>query len=268
MITGQEKGKAISRIYRNDRKNRFVNINAQLPGVAYGVGKWCDFDNDGDLDVIVSGTENSGMVITELFRNDKGKFIPMNLGFSNLRLSDIAWGDYDNDGDMDLAINGETQSGKFETKLYKNNLNISFSPAFPDFVDVRSGSLDWGDMDHDGDLDLLVTGEYYNGAISKVYRNERNGVFKDINAQLVGLYMSDGHWGDYDNDGDLDIVISGMSNDYKFISRVIATTPYVPIPLKRKVTIFGIILLWSPKGQSQFIFMFMPPAIAIWTRME
>ncbi len=234
LITGQEKGKAISRIYRNDRKNRFVNINAQLPGVAYGVGKWCDFDNDGDLDVIVSGTENSGMVITELFRNDKGKFIPMNLGFSNLRLSDIAWGDYDNDGDMDLAINGETQSGKFETKLYKNNLNISFSPAFPDFVDVRSGSLDWGDMDHDGDLDLLVTGEYYNGAISKVYRNERNGVFKDINAQLVGLYMSDGHWGDYDNDGDLDIVISGMSNDYKFISRVYRNDPIRTDTIKKK----------------------------------
>jgi len=234
LITGQEKGKAISRIYRNDRKNRFVNINAQLPGVAYGVGKWCDFDNDGDLDVIVSGTENSGMVITELFRNDKGKFVPMNLGFSNLRLSDIAWGDYDNDGDMDLAINGETQSGKFETKLYRNNLNISFSPAFPDFVDVRSGSLDWGDMDHDGDLDLLVTGEYYNGAISKVYRNERNGVFKDINAQLVGLYMSDGHWGDYDNDGDLDIVISGMSNDYKFISRVYRNDPVRTDTIKKK----------------------------------
>jgi hypothetical protein len=225
LICGQENGNAISKIYRNDRKNRFTNINAHLPGVAYGVGKWCDFDIDGDLDVIVSGTESSGMVITALFRNDDGKFVPMNIGFSNLRLSDIAWGDYDNDGDQDFAINGETQSGNYETRLYRNNLNVSFSPVFAEFVDVRSGSVDWGDMDHDGDLDLLLTGEYQNGAISKVYRNERNDYFRDINAQIIGLYMSDGHWGDYDNDGDLDIVVSGMSNDYKFISRVYRNDP-------------------------------------------
>ena len=225
LITGQENGNSVSKIYRNDRNNRFTLIKVNLPGVAYGVGKWCDFDIDGDLDVILSGTESSGMVITKLFRNDKNRFTPMNLGFSNLRLSDIAWGDYDNDGDMDFVINGETQNGKYETRLYKNNLNVSFSPAFADFVDVRSGSVDWGDMDHDGDLDLLVTGEYRSGAVSKVYRNERNETFRDINAQLIGLYMSDGHWGDYDNDGDLDIVISGMSNDYKFISRVYRNDP-------------------------------------------
>ena len=225
LITGQEASNSVTKIYRNDRRNRFTDINAQLPGVGYGVGKWCDFDLDGDLDVIVSGTENSGMVITALYRNDNNKFVPMNIGFSNLRLSDIAWGDYDNDGDQDFVINGETQNGKFETRLYKNNLNVSFTPAFADFVNVRSGSVDWGDMDHDGDLDQLLTGEYMNGAISKVYRNERYETFRDINAQIIGLYMSDGHWGDYDNDGDLDIVISGMSNDYKFISRVYRNDP-------------------------------------------
>lgn len=225
LIVGQESANSISKIYRNDRKNKFTNINAKLPGVSYGVGKWCDFDIDGDLDVIVSGTENSGMVITSLFRNDNNNFVPINMGFSNLRLSDIAWGDYDNDGDQDFVINGETQSGQYVTKLYRNNLNVSFSPVFVEFVNVRSGSVDWGDMDHDGDLDLLLTGEYQNGAVSKIYRNERNDYFRDINAQLIGLYMSDGHWGDYDNDGDMDVVISGMSNDFKFISRVYRNDP-------------------------------------------
>ncbi len=225
LIVGQEDGNAISKIYRNDRNDKFTDISASLPGLSFGVGRWCDFDLDGDLDAIISGTENSGMVITELFRNDDSKFVPMYLGFSNLRLSDICWGDYDNDGDQDFAINGETQDGKFVTKIYKNNINVSFSPAFPDFVNLRSGSVDWGDMDHDGDLDLLVTGEYYNGAVTKVYRNERNDDFVDLNAQIIGLYMSDGHWGDYDNDGDMDIVVSGMSNDFNFISRVYRNDP-------------------------------------------
>ncbi|NOY51446.1 MAG: VCBS repeat-containing protein [Chlorobi bacterium] len=236
LIVGQEGGNAVSKIYRNDRNNKFTDIGAQLPGVAFGVGRWCDFDLDGDLDVIVSGTENSGMVITALFRNDNNRFTNLPLGFSNLRLSDIAWGDYDNDGDQDFAMNGETQNGKFVTKIYNNNLNLSFVPAFPDFVNVRSGSVDWGDMDHDGDLDLLVTGEFANGAVSKVYRNERNEMFTDINAQLIGLYMSDGHWGDYDNDGDLDIVISGMSNDYEFVSKVYRNDPIRTDTIKKRKT--------------------------------
>jgi hypothetical protein len=98
--------------------------------------------------------------------------------------------------------------------------NKYFVVVFPGFIPTRSGSVDWGDFDRDGDLDLLLTGESYNGPVSKIYRNNRNGNFEDIHAQLIGLYMSDGHFGDYDNDGDLDVVISGMSTNYDFISRI------------------------------------------------
>lgn len=225
LITGYTKNGSASKIYRNDRNNRFVDVNAGLPGISYGVGRWADYDNDGDLDLIISGNESSGKVITELFRNDKGRFIHVDVGFTDLKMSDIAWGDYDNDGDLDFAIIGETQSGKFESRLYTNDEHGSFSQSFPNFIPVRSGSVDWGDMDHDGDIDLLLTGESTAGPVSKVYRNDRNGFFTDINADVIGLYMSDGHWGDYDNDGDLDIVISGMSNNYEFISRVYRNDP-------------------------------------------
>lgn len=225
LITGYTKNGPQSHIYRNDRNNRFVNINAGLPGVDYGTGRWTDYDNDGDLDVIISGNESSGRVITQLFKNVNGNFYFQDLGFKNLKLSDIAWGDYDNDGDLDFVIIGESQTGKFESRLYNNESEGKFSQVFPDFVPVRSGSVDWGDMDHDGDLDLLLTGESTVGPLSKVYRNERNNIFTDIQAEIIGLYMSDGHWGDYDNDGDLDVVVSGMSRNYDFISRVYRNDP-------------------------------------------
>lgn len=225
LITGNTKNGPLSNIYRNDRNNKFVDVNAGLPGISYGIGRWADYDNDGDLDVIVSGNESSGKVITELFRNDKGVFNHVDVGFTDLKLSDIAWGDYDNDGDLDFVIIGESQTGKFESRLYINEKNGVFLQAFPNFISVRSGSVDWGDMDHDGDIDLLLTGESPVGPVSKVYRNDRNGLFTDINAEIIGLYMSDGHWGDYDNDGDLDIVISGMSHNYEFISRVYRNDP-------------------------------------------
>jgi len=234
LITGSTNLGVTSRIYRNDRKNKFVDIKAGLPGVSYGVGRWADYDNDGDLDVIISGNESSGRVITELFRNDEGTFTHIDIGFVDLKLSDIAWGDYDNDGNLDFALVGESQLGNLEARLYHNENNVGFSQEFTSFIPVRSGSVDWGDMDHDGDIDLLLTGESAVGAVSKVYRNDRNGVFTDINADVIGLYMSDGHWGDYDNDGDLDILVSGMSRNYKFITRVYRNDPMHTDTVRKK----------------------------------
>lgn len=220
LITGHTKNGLASNIYRNDRNNRFTKINAGLPGIQHGVGRWADYDNDGDLDVIISGNESSGKVITQLFKNDSSKFTKIGTNINGLMLSDIAWADFDNDGDQDFVIIGESESGKLESILYSNEKESVFLKTPTNFISVRSGSVDWGDMDHDGDMDLLLTGESSDGPISKVYRNDENGLFTDINAGLIGLYMSDGHWGDYDNDEDLDIVISGMSNDYGFVSRV------------------------------------------------
>lgn len=225
LITGYTKNGPQSSVYRNDRRNRFTKINAGLPGVDYGVGRWADFDNDGDLDILISGNESSGRVITQLFRNDNGVYTFIDVGFTGLKMGDAAWGDYDNDGDLDVAIIGESQYGKFESRLYNNENGKNFYLAFPNFIPVRSGSVDWGDMDHDGDIDLLLTGESAVGPVSKVYRNERNDNFTDIQAEIIGLYMSDGHWGDYNNDGDLDVVVSGMSNNYEFISRVYRNDP-------------------------------------------
>ncbi len=232
LITGETEQGRVSRIYRNDRNNKFTRLKTSFPGVAYGTAKFADYDLDGDLDVILSGIQTDNTVITEIFRNDNSQFTPMNFGFAPLKLSDIAWGDYDNDGDLDFVINGEDKDGRFYTRLYNNVNNKDFTLVFPHFIAVRSGSVDWGDMDHDGDLDLLLTGESYNGPVSIIYRNDRNGVFTDIHAQLIGLYMSDGHFGDYDNDGDLDVIISGMSNNYHFISKIYRNDP----PPKRKVT--------------------------------
>ncbi len=233
LITGKTVKGLVSRIYRNDRKNRFTLVKTEFPGLHFGTGKFADYDLDGDLDVILSGTTKSGQVVTEIFKNNKGKFIKTKMGLLPLKLSDIAWGDYDNDGDLDFVINGETADGKYQTRLYNNTDNLYFSMAYPNFLAVRSGSVDWGDFDHDGDLDLLLTGETYNNPVSIIYRNDRKGVFTDIHAQLIGLYMSDGHFGDYDNDGDLDVIISGMSSNYRFISRIYRNDPIKKAPAKK-----------------------------------
>lgn len=165
LITGRTKNGLASNIYRNDRNNKFVKVNAGLPGIQHGIGRWADYDNDGDLDVIISGINSSGKVLTELYRNDKIKFTHVDVGFKDLKLSDIAWADYNNDGDLDFVIIGESGSGSFESRLYSNEKDDAFLRVPSNFITVRSGSVDWGDMDHDGDADLLITGESTDGPV-------------------------------------------------------------------------------------------------------
>ncbi len=236
LLTGESANGPVTWIYRNDRHNHFTRIHAGLPGVHFGTAKWADIDQDGDLDVLVTGTLASGKYITAIFVNQNGKFTRLPVNFMPLSLSNAAFADEDLDGDLDFVICGETQDGRFVTKLYKNDGDGNFSLAFPGLIGVRTGSVAWGDFDHDGDPDLLITGEAASGPVSRIFRNDRNDVFTDIHAGLLGLYMSDGHFGDYDNDGDLDVIISGMSSQYGFYTKIYRNDP-IRVDTSRKAAV-------------------------------
>jgi len=94
----------------------------------------------------------------------------------------------------------------FTTILYADFTEIS--TALPD---ICFSNVAWGDYDSDGDLDILMTGETDSSYVSRVYRNDGSNVFTDIEAGLLGLTRGKdaARWGDYDNDGDLDVLICG-----------------------------------------------------------
>jgi hypothetical protein len=95
----------------------------------------------------------------------------------------------------------------------------NFIEVNTDIIDMSSGDVAWGDYDNDGDLDLYISGsdtglyDKYIG-VSKIYRND-NGEFADIGVDILGVHIGAlADWGDYDNDGDLDILIGGFSDEY------------------------------------------------------
>jgi hypothetical protein len=81
----------------------------------------------------------------------------------------VAWGDYDNDGDLDLVMTGYKDSVRF-TKVYRNDSG-TFVDSGAAILGV-AGRAVWGDYDNDGDLDLLLTGYTGSSYVSKVLRNE------------------------------------------------------------------------------------------------
>ena len=212
VITGQNiDGETETILYENRDGVLTENRKAKIIGLLDGDLAWIDYDNDGDLDLTISGADRRGNAFGWIYRNDVGTFIlepSVNLPrFTNSR---VAWGDYDNDGDFDLAIMGrDPVAGGFQTRVYSNEGKGSLvEDPSQDLPDLASGRFAWGDYDKDGDVDLLVVGQL----LSRVYKNDPLGTLtEDTGVQLEDVRASSAGWGDYDNDGDLDLALCGFS---------------------------------------------------------
>jgi len=208
LLTGLDGVDPIARVYRNDGAGGFIDISAELTGVRSSSVAWGDYDNDGDLDILLTGDSGSGF-LSRVYRNDgAGVFTDISAGITGVCYSSVAWGDYDNDGDLDILLTGYTSGFEGISRVYRND-GGAFTDIGAGVSGVSFGSVAWGDYDNDGDLDILLTGDSGSGLISRVYRNDGAGVFTDISAGLTGVCYSSVAWGDYDNNGDLDILLTG-----------------------------------------------------------
>jgi hypothetical protein len=126
---------------------------------------------------------------------------PLSVVFSH------AWGDYDNDGDLDMAVGTrDPNSGQTAVQLWRND-GGTFSDTHLVLPQVDD-TMAWGDYDRDGDLDLVLSGWTRGSYITQVWRNN-DGSFADIAAGLPGSNGWVTAWGDSDSDGDLDLVLTG-----------------------------------------------------------
>ena len=174
---------------------------------------WGDYDNDGDPDLVISGRDIDGIARALLYRNDAGRLVENSLvGLQGVQDGDLAWGDFDKDGDLDLALRGADASGNRNTHLYRNRLEMNdfalTAASRSDLPQLASSSVAWGDLDNDGDLDLTLMGTGNNVRVAVTYTND-DGDF--VEAQTIQpVDNGDLAWGDVDNDEDLDLVTIGQ----------------------------------------------------------
>lgn len=212
-----------SKIYRNNGDCSFSEqSNIQLTGVAASAVEWGDYDNDGDLDILLTGYTSGGNV-SKIYRNEGANGFAEQTGVSltGIMYGDVAWGDLDNDGDLDIVLTGESAGGVV-TEIYRNNGDNSFSKqSNSSMPGVNRGSVSLGDYDNDGDLDILLTGNTQKNIITKIYANNGNFNFTEqTGINLPGIYDGSAEWADLNNDGYLDIVLAGSSNYRVFITKI------------------------------------------------
>lgn len=208
-------------IYENIGNSQFsLETRYSLPDIGNGDFETGDYDNDGDLDIIISGIGTDDNPVTLLLKNNLADhtFEEIPTPFANVYECDINMVDYDNDGDLDVYINGSTSYTTQTSNLYKNEGSDVFTiVSGNNFPNLKLGSNDWGDYDNDGDKDLLITGYVYytEEIITTIYQNNGSDLFEPMeNHGIIDNYFNgDGTFGDYDNDGDLDIIICG----YRFV---------------------------------------------------
>jgi hypothetical protein len=207
----------VTKIFRNNGNNSFTEqIGINLPGVFNGSCDWVDYDNDGNLDIMITGLNINSQPISKLFKNNNNNTFAEQNGiiFPGVYYSATSWGDYDNDGDQDLLMTGLDQSSIRISKIYNNNGNNSFSEHTGiNLPAVYRGDCSWADFDNDGDLDILISGNSASGSISKVFRNYgTSGFTEQTSIVLAGVYTSSVSWGDYDNDDYPDILLTGYNS--------------------------------------------------------
>lgn len=201
-----------TRIYRNNHNGNFIEV-VKFPALMEGEAIWGDYNNDGYADLFLCGYWDS-KPRSYLYKNKgDGTFEEQsNHGIDPLYNSCAAWGDYNGDGYLDLIIAGSIDGYTRVTKIYKNMGDGTLAEQ-TDMVlpGVHSGDVDWGDLDNDGDLDIVLAGSSVNGRIAKVFLNNGNGFTEEKKILLPGVDECSIALGDYDNDKDLDILLAGES---------------------------------------------------------
>jgi len=221
LITGNNENENFSYIYRNENCKFLKQSDIQLSSLYLTDADWGDYDNDGDLDILICMGYFSDHQ-TYLYKNEgNNKFTELKpsqlqdiIGYS------VSWGDYDNDGDLDILISGNKNG--YLSKLYENNGNDNFSELKNiSLKGIASGSTSWGDYNNDGYLDILMTGTVYTSEATVVYKNNGDKTFSEQNEiNLKQVKKSSADWGDYDNDGYLDIALMGIDEIDDMISKI------------------------------------------------
>ncbi|HMB93086.1 MAG TPA: FG-GAP-like repeat-containing protein [Rhodothermales bacterium] len=215
----QADGSPLAQIYENEGGTT-LSMHTVLTGFYLGDAAWGDYDNDGDLDLLTAGIEADEEYRAVIYENQVGTFTRHDVGLVGVRDASAKWGDYDNDGDLDILLAGMDVQFNARVKVYRNEGSYTFVETANNVEALLFPSVDWEDYDADGYLDILQSGAKYSPFVlegtTQVYRNV-GGAFVLVSEQIGG-FRGDVAWGDFNSDTQLDYLAFGQVRPHSVIA--------------------------------------------------
>jgi hypothetical protein len=192
-------------IYFGDGSGSFTQSDNDISG--HGEVAFADVDGDGDLDYVQTGMNAQRAGVTQLYINDgSGIFSEASDNLTDVRDSDVAFVDVENDGDPDIILSGVNGSGAPVTQLFVNDGSGNFSTSTTDLMGVKASQLAVGDFENDGDKDLTVYGEVDDEDVFDLYINDGSGNFAEAQAGVEAPFEEIYFFQDFDKDSDSDLL--------------------------------------------------------------
>jgi hypothetical protein len=189
-------------VYLNDGAGHFAPSDIRFP-LTVTLG---DLDGDGDVDVFI---KEEGIGYRAMLNDGAGHFRShwASQDTTAMRMGDVALGDVDADGDLDaVATNGHFQSTSHPALVLLNDGAGRFTDTGQRLSAVRNAGVALGDLDGDGDLDLVLTDHM---KPTQVWINDGMARFSDSGVRFgAGQFYRHAHLGDLDGDGDLDVFLA------------------------------------------------------------
>ena len=181
----------------------FVATTISPLSLRNGSSNFADYDNDGDMDFFINGT--GGTTPNALFQRlqNNNTVLASPTSIANAYSNNSLFGDYNNDNRLDFFVGG---------RVYQNNAN-AFSQTSFSFPNIPSGSSNFVDYDNDGDRDIFITGyeSSISQGVSRLFKNNKTNFAEIISLGITNVENSASTFGDIDNDGDMDALISGWN---------------------------------------------------------
>jgi len=203
-------GQPVSGMYIQQGNGTFQLSNQEIPPLTNGSIQFGDFDNDRNIDVLITGKNPVGRLETIVLLNEEGNLKGYDFGLPGVVNGEASWVDVNKDGSLDIFITGMSYNAPISRLYIFRNSNYIAHPQ--EFKPLHHSAVVWADFNNDGYHDFILAGADSDGfPYTRLFRGSKSLNFDERSIAVRPLKNVSMDAGDFDADGDIDFIIAGES---------------------------------------------------------